>query len=136
MEYLKRKGGIRWETLLMKGFGEKAIVGLISSYLQQQDFMLVGSGLDANYIYNGLLAAVSSEVYRKERGKVQAAEEQILCALIGHRIAANFGQAFDSVTGNLGYINNMFAGSGGYTGASIPNQGTGIPSGNSGNNNI
>ena len=126
LEYYKRRGA-KMETLLTKGFAEKAVVGLIGSYLQAQNLPLVGSGLDANYIYNGLLGALT-EMYRHDRSKLQGAEEQVLCALIGHRLAANFGQAFDAGTVNLGFINNMFAGSGGYQGASIPNQGTPMPS--------
>lgn len=133
LEYSKRKSG-KWETLLMKGFAEKAIVGLISSYLQAQNLPVLGSGLDANYIYNGIIGALS-EMYRHDRSKLQGAEEQILCALIGHRLASNFGMAFDSVTSNFGFINNMFAGSSGYQNATIPNAGMGIPSQNSGNNN-
>jgi len=54
---IKRKGGVKWSTLLVKGFGEKALIGLLSSYLQQQNLPLVGVGLDANYIYNGILGA-------------------------------------------------------------------------------
>lgn len=134
LEYWKRKGGVKWSTALMKGFGEKALIGLISSYLQQQNLPLVGVGLDANYIYNGLIGALSAEMMRSGKTPLTGAEEQILCALIGHRIAANFGQAFDVVSSNFGYLNNMFAGAAGYQGANIPNAGTGIPSQNSGNN--
>ena len=36
LEYYKRKGGMKWSTLLVKGFGEKALIGLLSSYLQQE----------------------------------------------------------------------------------------------------
>ncbi len=133
LEYWKRRGGAKWSTLLVKGFGEKAVLGLVSSYLQQQNLPLVGTGLDANYIYNGILGAISAEVMRSGKSSLSGAEEQILCALIGHRLAANFGKAFDSVSGQLGFINNMFAGSSGYQYAGIPEQGTGIPSQNSGN---
>ena len=64
LEYWKRKGGVKWSTLFVKGFGEKALIGLISSYLQQQNLPLVGVGLDANYIYNGIIGALSAEMMR------------------------------------------------------------------------
>jgi hypothetical protein len=131
LEYLKRKG-TRWETLFMKG-GEKALVGLISSYIQMQGVPFLGTGLDANYIYNGILGAAVTEIHGRDRSKLQGAEEQILCALLGHRLAANWGTAFDTVTSNFGWINNMFAGSSGYQGATVDNQGTPTPSMNSGN---
>lgn len=133
LEYYKRKGGAKWSTLLVKGFGEKAVVGLVSSYLQLQNLPLLGNNLDANYIYNGILGALSAEVMRSGKAPLTGAEEQILCALIGHRLAVNFSRAFDSVSGQLGFINNMFSGSSGYQGADIPGAGTGIPSQNSGN---
>lgn len=134
LEYTKRKGG-KWETLLIKGFAEKAVVGLLATYLQMQGFPVLGSELDANYIYNGILGAVT-EMYRHDRSKLQGAEEQILCALIGHRLAQNFDMAFSGVVAsNFSFINNMFAGASGYQGASIPNPGMGIPNQNAGNNN-
>src|SRR6185437_15946171 len=109
LEYYKRRGS-KWETLLMKGFGEKAIVGLISSYLQMQNVPLLGNDLDANYIYNGILGALT-EMYRHDRSKLMGAEEQILCALIGHRLAVNFGSTFNGFSSNFAFINNMFASS-------------------------
>ncbi len=134
LEYYKSKGS-KWQTLLGKGFTEKAVYGLISSYLQMQGLPGVGSGLDANYIYNGIVGAAGEMLMRNpNRSKLQGAEEQILCALIGHRLAANWGMAFDSVTNNFGFVNNMFAGSSGYTGANVPNPATPTPSMASGNN--
>lgn len=134
LEYYKRKGYVKATTLLTKGFVDKGLVGLISSYLQQQNVPLLGGGLDANYIYNGIIGA-ASQMIRNEKSTLQGAEEQILCALIGHRLAANFGHAFDSVTSNFSWVNNMFSGSSGYQNANIPSQGTPTPSTNSGNNN-
>lgn len=135
LEWAKKRGGAKWETLLMKGFAEKAILNLASSYLTSMDIAVLGNGLDAQYIYSGVLGAVSAEFYRRgERSALQGAEELILCSLIGHRLAANFGRAFDGVTKNFKWVNDMFPGSSGYVGADIPNQGTPIPSQNSGNN--
>lgn len=133
LEYYKRKGYVKLSTLATKGFGEKALLGLISSYLQQQNLPMLGAGLDANYIFNGLSGAIAQMALR-DKSSLQGAEEQILCALIGHRFAANFGQAFDAVTSNFTWLNNMYAGSSGYQNANVQNQGTPIPSTNSGNN--
>lgn len=136
LEWAKRRGGARWQTLLMKG-GEKAVVGLISSYLQQMNFTLIGNGLDANYIYNGIVGALEQELTKGGSlygsGKLAGAEEQILCALIGHRLAANWGMAFEGISSNFAFINNMFASSSGYNDASIPKGGIGVPNQASGN---
>src|SRR4051794_21463981 len=96
---------------LMRGFLEKAIVNLLASYMQSMNITLLGSGLDANYIYNGILGALSAEFYRKDRDKLMGAEEQILCSLIGHRLAANFSGAFSGIGGyvsSFGFLQNMF----------------------------
>lgn len=134
LEYAKRKGGVRWQTLLYKGVFEKAIVSLIASYLQAQNVALLGNNLDANYIYNGVLASLMT-MYTKDKSAIHGAEEQIACALIGHRLASNFGTAFDSVATKIPFISNMFAGAGGYVNASIPDPGTPMPSAASGNTN-
>lgn len=134
LQYYKKQGR-GWQSLLTKGFAQKAVTGLLSSYLQMQNVPLLGTGLDANYMYNGIIGALSSALMKEGKTPVTAAEEQILCALIGHRLAANFGQTFDVVVNSLptGFT-NYFASSGGYTGATIPNTGTGIPNMNAGNN--
>ena len=134
LQYYKKQGR-GWKVLLTKGFGQKAVTGLISSYLQMQNVPLLGTGLDANYMYNGIVGALSSALMKDGKGPITSAEEQILCALIGHRLAANFGQTFDVVVNSLptGFT-NYFAASSGYVGATIPNPGTGIPNMASGNN--
>jgi len=131
LEYYKKRG-VGWEKLLLHGFAEKAIVGLISTWLQNQNISLFGNGLDANYIYNGVVGAATTLI-TKNGVPLNSAEEQIFCALIGHRLAQNWATAFQGLTSNIPFINNMFAGSSGYSGADIPNQGTSNPSQASGN---
>ena len=133
LEYYKRRGHVKTSTLLTQGFLDKGAVCLISTYLQKQNFPPLGNRFDANYIYNGILGA-ASQMLQGNRSHLNGAEEQILCALIGSRISFYWGAAFDVVTSNFGWVNNMFAGSSGYTNADVRSEGTPIPSMNSGAN--
>jgi len=131
LEYYKRRGSVGWKSLLMNGFGEKAVYNAMSVWLQSMNLPLLGSGLDANYLYQGVIGAVGAEL-RKTKGPLTGAEEQIFCSLIGHRLAAQWGGTFNGISGN---ISNMFANASGYSGATTAAStgGTGMPSQASGN---
>ena len=64
LQYYKKQGR-GWQSLLTKGFAQKAVTGLLSSYLQMQNVPLLGTGLDANYMYNGIIGALSSALMKE-----------------------------------------------------------------------
>jgi hypothetical protein len=135
LEYAKRRGGGRWQTLLWKG-GEKGLVNLVATWAQNWDLPFLGSGLDANYLYNAAIAGVMAEIYKTPA--LQTASDQVLASLIGHRLAVNFATTTSGVSTwigtNVPFLSSMFANSGGYSGADIRAPGVQTPSDNSGNN--
>lgn len=134
LEYWKKKGS-KWESLLMNGLLEKGLVSAISSYLTAQNIPLIGGDFSSSLIYNGIVSAVAESIRHKGSNKLQAAEEQILCAIIGKRLAQNFGGAYNSIYTSVSGYSSYFLSSSGYTGAQTPGSatGTGIPSTVSGN---
>lgn len=132
-EYWKRRGYVKVSTMLGKGFLVRGGVNAVSSFLEAQNIPLMGNGLDSNLIYNGVLGSLS-EIVVGRGSALTGAEEQLMCSLIGHRLAVIWANAFDTVTSKFPGLNSMFQGSSGYQNATITSQGTPIPSTNSGSN--
>jgi hypothetical protein len=102
LEYV-RKNNANLQYAAKHGFLEKFVIDIIASYLQYQGLPTIGNDLDAHYIYDFLVAALYGK-YMSKQAWIPSGSEQILCALIGHRLSKNFGTVWKQLTDRLPFF--------------------------------